>query len=449
MKIGQRLALRFTLVSALLTGTILIFIFVVTRRYVHEDFVERLIKQSSLEVLHFATPHVKDVISQGSFLLINPMTSIYAENGQLLYESGHYPGHSRWIKNVRGDEVFRMEEGSYTTIGRKYTVGGKTYLVFISDNDLPGQHELDIFMKAIFFGWLVSIGLSYIAGLYFSGNALKPVKLVVSEVTQITKDNLSYRLTTKASTIKPDEIEELVITFNALLDRIEHAFVAQKRFVQHASHEIKTPLTAIMGEAELALVKDRTPEEYRRTLLVVVSETERLVNITQGLLTLARFEEGYYSTELENVNLIEIIENAEQAFKLRYPERKLVTVSAGEGFFLRGNAQLLQIALYNLIDNAFKYSNAEVELIISKTQSDFIISISDKGIGIPDSDLPKIKSPMFRGANVKSIPGAGLGLSLVHRIIEFHKGGVEIRSKLNKGTTSQIHIPRSTDNPLN
>jgi signal transduction histidine kinase len=264
----------------------------------------------------------------------------------------------------------------------------------------------------------------------------------VSEVNQITKDNLSYRLTTKAVANKPDEIEELVITFNALLDRIEHAFVAQKRFVQHASHEIKTPLTAIMGEAELALVKDRTPEEYRRTLLVVVSETERLVNITQGLLTLARFEEGYYSTELENVNLLEVIENAEQAFKLRYADRRLLIVTAGEDFLVRGNAQLLQIALYNLIDNAFKYSNDEVKLVISKTQTGFVISISDQGIGIPDADLPKIKSPMFRGSNVKNIPGAGLGLSLVHRIIEFHKGRLEILSELNKGTTSLIHLPR-------
>lgn len=441
MKIGQRLALRFTLVSALLTGTILIFIFVVTRGYAHEDFIERLIKQSSLEVLHFAAPHVKDVIPPGSFLLINPLTSIYAEDGQLLYESGHYPGHSRWIKDIRSDEVFRKEEGNYTTIGKKYTVGGKTFLVFVSDNDLPGQHELDIFMKAIFFGWLVSIALSYVAGMYFAGNALKPVKLVVSEVNHITKDNLGYRLTTKADTIKPDEIEELVITFNALLDRIESAFVAQKRFVQHASHEIKTPLTTIMGEAELALVKDRSPEEYKRTLLVVVSQTERLVNITQGLLTLARFEEGYYSTELENVNLIEVIENAEQAFKLRYPERSLVIEISGADFFVKGNVQLLQIALHNLIDNAFKYSNEDVKLKISKTGTDFVISISDRGIGIPASDLPKIKSPMFRGANVKNIPGAGLGLSLVHRIIEFHKGQLDITSEINKGTTTIIYLP--------
>jgi signal transduction histidine kinase len=176
-----------------------------------------------------------------------------------------------------------------------------------------------------------------------------------------------------------------------------------------------------------------------------VSETERLVNITQGLLTLARFEEGYYSAELENVNLAEVVENAQQAFMLRYPERTLVTVISGGHFFVRGNVQLLQIALYNLVDNAFKYSNEDVKLRISKAQTDLVISISDTGIGIPESDLPKIKSPMFRGTNVKNIPGAGLGLSLVHRIIEFHKGRLDITSKMNQGTECIIYLPKSTD----
>lgn len=147
MKIGQRLALKFTVVSALLTGVILLVIYNVARKNVHDDFIERLTKQSSLEVLHFATPHVRDVIPQGSFLLINPLTSIFDPGGKLLHQSGQYPGHAQWVKAVPADEVLRIEEGSYTTIGKKYSINGKTYIVFVSDKDLPGQNELDIFLR--------------------------------------------------------------------------------------------------------------------------------------------------------------------------------------------------------------------------------------------------------------------------------------------------------------
>lgn len=442
MKIGQRLALKFTIVSALLTGVILTVIFIVTRKNVHDDFIERLTKQSSLEVLHFATPHVKEVIPAGTFLLINPLISIFDNSGNLLFESGKYQNHSKWIGSVIDDEVFRVEEGDYTTIGKRYSVNGKTYIVFVTDKDLPGQNELDILMRAIVLGWILSVILSYGAGLYYSGNALRPVKDVVGQVKHITKDNLGYRLsapTEKGG--KPDEIEELIITFNALLDRIENAFHAQKRFVQHASHEIKTPITTIMGEAELALVKDRSSEEYKRTLSVVVSETERLVNITQGLLTLARFEEGYYNSELENVNLFDTIRHVVKAFSGRYPDRNIVWDGTANDLPVHGNAQLLQIAVGNLLDNALKYSQRDVT-IRAEANSEIVIRIQDSGIGIPPADLQKVKAPMYRGGNVQSIPGAGLGLSLVHRIIEFHKGKLEIASQVNVGTTTSIFLPR-------
>jgi signal transduction histidine kinase len=444
VKIGQRLALKFTVVSALLTGVILLVIYNVARKNVHDDFIERLTKQSSLEVLHFATPDAKDVIPPGSFLLINPLTSIFDSDGKLAHQSGDYPGHSRWVGSVPVDEVLREEEGDYTTIGKRYTINGKTYIVFVSDKDLPGQNELDIFLRAIITGWVLSIMLSYGAGLYYAGNALGPVKNVLREVNQITKDNLGYRLTRTAHSGKPDELEELILTFNALLDRIESAFNAQKRFVQHASHEIKTPLTTIMGEAELALVRDRHADEYKRTLTVVVSETERLVNITQGLLTLARFEEGYYNSELENVGLRTIVTNALSSFRGRYPHRQLTFDGAFMETAAYGNVQLLQIAISNLIDNALKYSEKDVSVELVSGVSDIMVRIRDHGIGIPESDLQKVKSPMYRATNVQAIPGAGLGLSLVQRIAEFHKGKLVIESEVNVGTTTTVSLPRST-----
>src|SRR5690606_23494803 len=237
---------------------------------------------------------VRDVFPEGSFRLVNPSTSIYDSSGTLLYYQGDYKIPKTWVNYLRDLPLFNAERGAYTTVGRRYNINNKQYLVFVSDKDLPGQHELDILIKAIIIGWVLSLVFSYLAGLYFSGNALQPVKRVVNEVNGITKDNLSYRLKVDKDLKdlrEADEMNELVITFNALLARIETAFVTQKRFVQHASHELKTPLTAIMAEAELALARDRNNEDYKRTLGVILGETERLVSTTQGLLTLARLEE--------------------------------------------------------------------------------------------------------------------------------------------------------------
>lgn len=437
MRIGQRLALRFTLVSALLTGAILIFIYTVTRGFVHADFNERLEQQSSLEVLHYATPHVREVIPPGSFLLVNPSTSIYSSDGKLMYKDGDYAIEKTWVAYLKTHDSFNAERGSYSTVGRKYTIDGETYLVFVSDKDLPGQHELDILQKAIGIGWVLSLILSYLAGLYFASNALKPVKRVVREVNQVTKDNLGHRLH-ENDAASPDEMDELVQTFNALLDRIENAFTAQKRFLQHASHELKTPITAIMGEAELALVKDRNVEEYKRTLSVVVSESERLIAVTQGLLMLARLEEGYLSANMEEVGVRTLVSDSANSLKSTYPGRHIHISGVNDEMYVTGNKQLLQVALTNLLDNALKYSQNAVTVLISLVETKLSIQIEDNGIGIPSEDLSKVKSALFRASNTANIPGAGLGLSLVQRILDIHGATFELQSQHGEGTTCTL-----------
>jgi len=441
VKIRQQLALRVTVVSALITGGILIFIFLLTRGFVHTDFVERLTQQSRLEVLHYATPQTKDVLPAGSFLLVNPETSIYSDLGILLHQQGSYVIPGSWIAFMKKKDVFNAQRGEYTTVGRKYTINGNGYIVFVSDKDLPGQHELDILIKTILLGWMLSLVLSYLAGLYFSGNALQPVKHVVREVNQITKDNLGFRLNLKDDISKPDEIDELILTFNALLARIEAAFIAQKRFVQHASHELKTPLTSIMAEAELAMSRDRSVSEYKRTLDVIAQETDRLVMITQGLLTLARLEEGNMQIETERVPVADLVRSVAETFNRRYTSRGLTSSFSELTASVNGFSDLLQIAVLNLLDNAVKYSDRDVVLHVQEEIRNVIFTIQDFGIGIPAEELSRITSPLFRASNAKDVIGAGLGLSLVDRIVKIHNGELRIRSKVGEGTRCEFILP--------
>jgi signal transduction histidine kinase len=441
VKIRQRLALRFTFVSALLTGSILLFIYMVTRGFVHSDFVERLTQQSKLEVLRYATPRILDILPSGSSLLANPATSIYLEDGTPLYSKGSYSISENWISSLRTNNTFHTQRDAYTTVGRKYDVNGRTYLVFISDKDLPGQNELDILVKAMMAGWAVSLILSYIAGLYFSGNALQPVKHVVKEVNQITKDNLSYRLKLDKDSNKVDEVDEMVLTFNALLTRIESAFVTQKRFVQNASHELKTPLTAIMAEAELALAKDRSMEEYKRSLQVIMAETVRLERITQGLLALTRLEEGAFTSEASPLDVCDLLNSTLSTFRLHHPEREVFKTGEQASLPILGNRHLLQVAILNILDNAVKYSTGKIIVSNMRVGNQTHISIQDFGMGIPGHELGRVLSPLFRASNTRAIPGAGLGLPLVDRIIKVHSGEFEIISEEGEGTICVIKLP--------
>lgn len=442
MKIGQKLALRFTLVSALLTGAILIFIYMATRGFVHSDFEERLIQQSRLEVLHYATPTAKDVIPPGSFLFEDPFTSIFTSEGKIIHKKGEFEIPKSWISYMQNHPTFTTHLGTYTTVGRKYTINGIAYIVFVSEKDYAGEHELKILLRTVIIGWILSLVLSYLAGVYFAGNALQPVKHVVKEVNQITKDNLGYRLKHGKAGSNFDEIDELIITFNALLTRIESAFVAQKRFVQNASHELKTPLTAIMAEAELALARDRSQDEYRRTLNVVVGETERLISITQGLLTLARLEEGFLAQNLmEIVQVKNLVDTTVNTFMRLHPNRKVNVKDVYGSISAMGNQQLLQIAIMNMMDNARKYSEGDIDVAAMRKDNFVYISVSDTGIGIPENELSRVKSALYRASNVPSGQGAGLGLTLVDRIAAVHNGELEIESKVNQGTRCVLTIP--------
>jgi signal transduction histidine kinase len=441
VKIRQRLALRFTLVSALITGAILLVIYFFTRGFVHADFVDKLTQQSSLEVLHFATPEVKDVMSAGAFNLVNPSTSIYSVDKNLLYQTGDFQVSESWVYFLTENDVFNAERGEYTTVGRKHIVNGVQYLVFVSDKDLPGEHLLTFLVQASVAGWVVSLVFSFLAGLYFSGDALKPMTQVVNEVNKITEDNLSYRLKVNKSKAAVDEIDELIITFNELLHRIQKAFVAQRRFVQNASHELKTPLTAIMAEVELGLARARPVEEYQRTLHVVLHEAERLAKITQGLLTLTRLEEGSQRTEMSNLQFSVMGNETLRAFKLHHPDHEIVVIGTLPNVFIHGNAHLLETAFLNILDNACKYSEGKIDVTLSQENNHVRVGIRDYGIGIPKNDMQRIRDPLFRAVNAQNISGAGLGLSLVDRIVTVHSGTLEIKSDEGHGTECIVYLP--------
>ena len=272
---------------------------------------------------------------------------------------------------------------------------------------------------------------------------LEPVKKVVESVHNISANHLSHRISSKSI---PTEIEELVDTFNELLGNLEESFKRISAFSSDASHELKTPLTVIRGEIEVALRQERSTEEYKAVLQDILQETYQVQETIDQLFLLTRKETLESNNNLEEIYLDEIITevvgNLQKFAFTKSINIKLIKIIP---ITLYANETLLKIAINNIIRNAIVYSEKESEVRISITQdqSNYILSIEDDGFGIKEKELPFIFERFYRSDKARSRKdgGTGLGLSIVKMILDLHHYDICIKSEVNKGTTVVIKMP--------
>jgi signal transduction histidine kinase len=232
-----------------------------------------------------------------------------------------------------------------------------------------------------------------------------------------------------------------------MLDRLETAFETQNNFVSNASHELGTPLTAIIGEAELALNKRRPEDEYRQSLQVILHEAERLEHITKSLLNLAQTGFDGKKQSLERIRTDELIFTVKETIDKINPENRVeidytMLPEEEDKLVVLGNVQLLQLALSNIVQNACKYSdNRPASIALAATDKNNVIIIKDTGIGIPSQDLPFIYDPFFRASNTDGYKGYGIGLPLARNIIRLHGGNIIVNSQQHLGTEIRITLP--------
>jgi signal transduction histidine kinase len=263
-------------------------------------------------------------------------------------------------------------------------------------------------------------------------------------VNSISTDNIHLRLDDNHNSV---EINRLATTFNNLLNRIEIAIETNKNFISNASHEFGTPLTAIIGEADVALLKDRTIVEYQETLQKILKQSERLNKISQSLLFLAQI--GYKENKL-NFTIIrtdELIMQANEIMNQLIPKNNIkidfdLLPENPKKLKVLGNKELLILAMTNILTNACKYSsNKPVIVSLASTNNQIVIIVKDQGIGIPESELPFIFDPFYRASNTAAYDGYGIGLPLTQNIIKIHKGELIISSVLHIGVTIQVKLP--------
>lgn len=273
--------------------------------------------------------------------------------------------------------------------------------------------------------------------------ALAPLSRMAERARAMRADDLDERLPCPAS---KDELEDLGRAFNGLLSRLQEAFERQRRFTGDASHQLRTPLTALLGQIEVAERRERSPEEYQRILKLVHADALRLRQIVEALLFLARADA---EARLPGLDPIDLKTRLEAAFDrwFTHPRAADLTLecSIDEPVVVEAHPPLFDQLLDNLIENAFKYTSAgdRIRLILDRDERSAIVRLVDSGPGISEFDLSHVFEPFYRSRSgsvaVKS--GVGLGLAVARRIAAAHGGSIEVRATPGRGATFEIRLP--------
>ncbi len=293
--------------------------------------------------------------------------------------------------------------------------------------------------------------MSLVIGYLLVGRTLKPVDLIVDEVEAISDGRSLHRRLAEPTSY--DELARLTVTLNAMLSRLEKSFGTLRRFTADASHELKTPLTVLRSGIERSLTHPTTSPEVMETLEETLLEVNRMTELVDSLLTLARADEGRAPLHLDDLDLSEMLaELAETASILGEQASVDVTVEVPpEPVRMHADRGRLRQLLQNLLSNAIKYTSAGGEVWIGSALDDgnVVFTVGDSGMGIAPGDLEHIFDRFWRADPARSRtglrPGAGLGLAICKWTAEAHGGSIEVQSKPGRGTTFTVSLPLGLD----
>ncbi|MBN8639135.1 MAG: HAMP domain-containing histidine kinase [Anaerolineae bacterium] len=333
-----------------------------------------------------------------------------------------------------------VETGTWRVLTRPINVWGRPLVLQAATAfdavNLATKGLLAILIGSMTLAVFGSIGIS----LLLAERALKPIDSVTRAAAKITAaDDLKTRLDW---TGPEDEIGRLVQVFNGVMERLEHLFSVQQRFVADVSHELRTPLTAIRGHVDLikryGMDKD--------SLDAIESEVERMSRLVSDLLLLAKADYGGLTLNAEPVDLDVIVgETLREARALASNRDLKITVLNFEPVRVSGDPDRLKQLLLNLTSNAIKFTpdGGQIILNLSRTETDAVLEVADNGIGIAAEDLKRIFDRFYQAepSRVRKGEGAGLGLSIARWIVDAHGGKITVTSEVGVGTTFTVTLP--------
>jgi signal transduction histidine kinase len=298
------------------------------------------------------------------------------------------------------------------------------------------------------FAIILPLTLASLAGgaFWLHGRALKPVDDIVAAAERITADHLDQRL---PMTGNRDEIGHLTTVLNRMIDRLQRSFEQARRFSADASHELKTPLTVIRGELEIALRSGEIPHGSERIMIDLLEETGRLIHLVEGLLILSKADAGKFPGGDQVVELTALIEELAEDIEILGDRMEIgVKLQIEPEIWVKGSLQFLRQLLLNLFDNAIKYNRQSGAIHCELTSSDgmAVFRIANTGAEIPFEDRERVFDRFFRVETSRARSGVsgggqGLGLSIAQQIVRGHGGTLTIEPSGPGWTVFQFTLP--------
>lgn len=303
--------------------------------------------------------------------------------------------------------------------------------------------ELNGLFLPILLGTVIALALAVTGGLFLANQALRPIDRVTRTAQAISTEDLSRRINYDGP---QDEVGRLAKTLDQTFDRLERGFEQERRFTSDASHEMRTPLTAIKGRIEVTLSRSRSADEYRATLGDLNEGVDRLIGLSNSLLYLARLDQVNQQWQSETLDLNDFVDDILNSMQ---PVAELKQIELRGEFapdiLVRGNLDQLTRLFLNLLGNALKYTQegGHVTFKLEKRDKMAIVTVSDDGPGIAAEHLPHLFERFYRveSDRASATGGTGLGLAIAHEIARQHNGVLEIESEPGRGTKARVCLP--------
>src|SRR4051794_29170379 len=313
-------------------------------------------------------------------------------------------------------------------------------LVVVTAASLDDRNEsLRNLRTLLLIGGPVALLLASVAGYAVSGRALRPVEAMRRRAAAISAAEPEQRLPLPEA---DDEIRRLGETLNQMLGRLEAAIERERAFVDDASHELRTPLATHKTELELAVRYAKTPEEMRAAMSSAVVEVDRLIQLAEDLLVLARSQEGKLALDLRRVGVAELLGDLRERFSARIAEEgRSLAIEPADGLNVEGDRLRLEQALTNLVENAIEHGGGEITVRASEANGGGAIHVEDRGPGLAPDFIGRAFERFSQADSSRGGDGTGLGLAIVEAIARAHRGSAHAANRDGAGADVWIELP--------
>ncbi len=297
------------------------------------------------------------------------------------------------------------------------------------------------------FAWMLGGGgagvllLGLGSGWWLTSHTIRPIKDISTAAQRISTGDLSERIPLGR---EGNELNELATVLNETFEKLDHSFAKQKQFTGDASHELRTPLAVMISEAQTALSRDRSKEDYKETIAVCLETAQQMSSLTDSLLDLTRLDSGKNTLHCEPLNLAELGQASCERLRPLVEDRGCTLHVEVSDALVEGDASRLTQVITNLISNAWRYSapGGTIVLRTGTSQAKAFLEVEDTGEGIAEEDLPHLFERFFRADRARSQPAGrtGLGLAICKAIIESHGGTFAVTSTVGEGSTFRFEL---------